>query len=1830
MKHNDLDEFGDQHVSLFSCELNSLSFLNNSSNTHPSLYSPEILLEHYTELPLYLGDSCIEMQKKAIEVFMALLEKSMLTADKTMQDVIETIVDKCLTIDKATECLLFVAKKEDTRAILKQILIERLIQVKNVKVVLQLLSTLGNKYCPVREFVCYILKLVELEDIKDMVFSYLKEAYKWDKRTLLRSIEELAEAQKEEIRKQLVGSEEQKEITNTLENNNRYMNLLKDPKNKPKLLKELAKKIKEDKTIPKELTKVIKELIQDLDPGISNKALQIFGQLLKSHKEPRLDVVKVILGKCTEESTAVNARNCLRKLILLLKTEEVIECLKDVLNNSNNLVISELCLCITNTIPPNSDSVLLKAIEKELELSLKVLENEDSIEIRKIIIDYLNSIKVHNKPEDNPKICENNEGDLNFEVYKNQETREEARLELEREYKKLLEEDKGQAITACEATKQVFEVIPTDILAQFDMNEWSEREKGLQDLNNWINKNADKGKKKLIEALVLWLKRKFGDLKILNNEVTKELLTLFKTLSNKCEFCASFAFEIVPALIIQMSDKELSNECVEIITLMTKSIAIPYMSGLVIKICYESKAIKEGLLILNKVLKLNTPAKLILLYAKECLANKDITIRKEAIQCIISLYKLKGQQILPLLSDITEEAYKVIEKALSKVEGTYRTDITAQLTQKIITGLSAPLSKHRQEAKNEIEKIIENAGNIESVGLTHLFIALKGRMKEPCKNLLRGFITLIGNLAVAMGEGFQQYTKIILQPLMQNLLDKQSMIRNEALMTVEKTYSAIGLEPILNNIAKLLIADTHSGKTGILTWIQKHKEELIKHDLHELVESLAYTIQDKSKEVRELTDTLIKDIKTQLGDKEFNNLFKDSNKALKVNLLQDTKGNGEVRVELEGSMRIKNRSRLNDVCNYKSNTKSKLKSPLEVSSYESLNNTPVKSNESKIKLGNSYVIGTHLSLRNGARKNQKARENCRSCNFMRSKSNIRRAALDSSIVSNGSSRELSQTRKFEGMVNSKSTNDLQEQFQARLKTRLTEGKRVMQKKGKDSLSESTPDNTTDNVIIATLGNKAKRAEQDKKFKWPINEVRSVNVEKLKKTLKNCINQNVFERMFSAQFKKNLSAINAFNEALKNEFPSLLDLLDLVFKWIAIKLIDQPNVSMTKEILEFLQSLFNKLKETEYHLLDFEASAIIPLLCEKLGLTNITFRQQFRELLRTSTQLYSPSKITNYLTSTLETTNNKRTKIECLKLTKEFIKKYETAKCLTPKDVRSIIKLINSSENDLKNDGLDIMAELYNHRGDSLWVLVGQLTEKTDELLKKRLNIDDSTSIRKEKGSISDDLFMEICDSRVSQRKSTNKHNAQKLESSIRKSSIERDNKLLISPMAEHMSPSETESVFSTTGKLEENYKTSRIQISIDSSQVQEEEIIEVENLEQALDILKNGSITKRVNALMYLNEKTISTLEEEKECLIKHSDQLIVTFADILRELFDKPMEDIPVRFTKYFMTVVSKVCANKNVMQHVTEKCLYAFIEQILMKLLYDNLESMGDNNEGQYLVKALNLTILRVLEMYDPTKLFSIFIHLFVKYKDIAIINIKTAKLPSLIAKCTLKLAKSMLNISEHLNVGKILVTLHEYLLLIPPSAIPKSANDDIGIRMAKTVVYELIKIRGESIWGDYKLVQQHKKPDLHLQRWINLILGSFHSASFSPIKSCEESEADGFDELQIICQGLNSQETFQKSIQRLSEYSRSHQNLDLEQYFANYSKPFREFILSSLERYNNKPKVTPFESRNVNNTPKNSNSSVSEYKNKLEFLKQKFDIGSKEDRERKFLAPMNSMLC
>ena len=91
--------------------------------------------------------------------------------------------------------------------------------------------------------------------------------------------------------------------------------------------------------------------------------------------------------------------------------------------------------------------------------------------------------------------------------------------------------------------------------------------------------------------------------------------------------------------------------------------------------------------------------------------------------------------------------------------------------------------------------------------------------------------------------------------------------------------------------------------------------------------------------------------------------------------------------------------------------------------------------------------------------------------------------------------------------------------------------------------------------------------------------------------------------------------------MQDQLESMLEILDLMFKWSCVKLADSSNTKFAVCILDFYAGLFAKLEENGYVLQEFEAMVIIPLLCEKTGINNNILKDKVKKLAKMMFGIY---------------------------------------------------------------------------------------------------------------------------------------------------------------------------------------------------------------------------------------------------------------------------------------------------------------------------------------------------------------------------------------------------------------------------------------------------------------------------------------------------------------------------------------------------------------------------------------------------------------------------------
>ncbi len=88
---------------------------------------------------------------------------------------------------------------------------------------------------------------------------------------------------------------------------------------------------------------------------------------------------------------------------------------------------------------------------------------------------------------------------------------------------------------------------------------------------------------------------------------------------------------------------------------------------------------------------------------------------------------------------------------------------------------------------------------------------------------------------------------------------------------------------------------------------------------------------------------------------------------------------------------------------------------------------------------------------------------------------------------------------------------------------------------------------------------------------------------------------------------------------------IIQIVDVIFKWIYLKLDENTNTTFSIRVYDFLGMLFTFLISSDYTLSDTEAYVVVPMFCEKAGNNNTIVKNKIKALIKQCFELHDHSK-----------------------------------------------------------------------------------------------------------------------------------------------------------------------------------------------------------------------------------------------------------------------------------------------------------------------------------------------------------------------------------------------------------------------------------------------------------------------------------------------------------------------------------------------------------------------------------------------------------------------------
>ncbi|KAI6653594.1 Cytoskeleton-associated protein 5 [Oopsacas minuta] len=243
-------------------------------------------------------------------------------------------------------------------------------------------------------------------------------------------------------------------------------------------------------------------------------------------------------------------------------------------------------------------------------------------------------------------------------------------------------------------------------------------------------------------------------------------------------------------------------------------------------------------------------------------------------------------------------------------------------------------------------------------------------------------------------------------------------------------------------------------------------------------------------------------------------------------------------------------------------------------------------------------------------------------------------------------------------------------------------------------------------------------------RWEFDQPSTEHIRYVRNQLEKCMDVALLDKMLDNDFQKHEPAIKFIigTSCLKGPCErEIINCMDLIFKFISMKLSERNNTKILKLSLEFLRVLLELLSDKNYTMSDNEASCIVPFIVQRMGNPNETLRKEVRNIIQLFTHIYTTSKIYMMISVGLVSRNSKL-KVDCIEVLGELIRDQGTGVCTpTPqKAIETLAKSISDSDHKTKNAALTCMVYIFNHIGETLFKYVGHIPPKDKDLLQDKI------------------------------------------------------------------------------------------------------------------------------------------------------------------------------------------------------------------------------------------------------------------------------------------------------------------------------------------------------------------------------------------------------------------------------------------------------------------------------------------------------------------------------
>ncbi|KAM6360444.1 cytoskeleton-associated protein 5 isoform 1-T4 [Alca torda] len=1333
------------------------------------------------------------------------------------------------------------------------------------------------------------------------------------------------------------------------------------------------------------------------------------------------------------------------------------------------------------------------------------------------------------------------------------------------------------SIEVCE--EKAAAVLPASCIQQLDSGNWKERLACMEEFQKAVE--LMERSEMPCQALVRMLAKKPG-WKETNFQVMQMKLHIVALIAQKGNFSKTSAQVVLDGLVDKVGDVKCGSNAKEAMTAIAEACQLPWTAEQVVAMAFSQKNPKnqsETLNWLSNAIKefgfsgLNVKA--FISNVKTALAATNPAVRTSAITLLGVIYLYVGPPLRMFFEDEKPALLSQIDAEFEKMQGQTapaptrgisrnnvgggddgeeeeqedvgndvvdllpRTDISDKITDELVSKIGDKNWKIRKEGLDEVASIINDAKFIQP-NIGELPAALKGRLNDSNKILVQQTLSILQQLATAMGPNIKQHVKNLGIPVITVLGDSKNNVRAAALATVNAWAEQTGMKEWLEgeDLSAELKKENPFLRQGLLGWLAEKLPTLrsVPSDVLLCVPHLYSCLEDRNGDVRKKAQDALPFFMMHLG---FEKMAKATGK------LKPT-SKDQVLAMLEKA---------------KANMPAKPAPPAKASSRVVGGAAPAK-----FQPASAFAEDMGSNTMESKPDPKKAKAGG-------PPSKAKQSDVNSSMSKGNTSLPKANTSLSKGNTSLAKSKSIKQGVQ---------GKKVL---SKPNLKED--DDKSGPIFIIVPNGKEQRMKDEKGLKvlkWNFTTPRDEYIEQLKTQMSSCVAKWLQDEMFHADFQHHNKALAVMIEHLESEKDGVISCLDLILKWLTLRFFD-TNTSVLMKALEYLKLLFNLLSQEEYHLTENEASSFIPYLILKVGEPKDVIRKDVRAILNRMCLIYPASKMFTFIMEGTKSKNSKQ-RAECLEELGCLVESYGMNVCQpTPgKALKEMATHIGDRDNTVRNAALNTIVTVYNVHGDQVFKLIGNLSEKDMSMLEERIKrsakrpsaapVRQAEEKPQRTQNISANASMlrkgpaEDMSSKLNQNRNMGSH-------SETAHTVPREFQLDLDEIENDNGTVRCEMPALVQHKLDDIFEPVLIpepKIRAVSPHFDDMHSSIASTINFVISQVASGDINTSIKALAQIDE--VLRQECKVEVMSGHIDQFLIATFMQLRLIYNTHMADEKLdkdEIVKLYSCIIGSMITLFQI-ESLAREASTGVLKDLMHGLITLLLDSrVEDLEEGVQVIRSVNLLVLKVLEKSDQTNILSA---LLVLLQDSLLATASSPKFSELVMKCLWRMVRLLPETINTINLDRILLDIHIFLKVFPKEKL-KQCKSEFPIRTLKTLLHTLCKLKGPKILDHLTMIDNKNESELE-SYLCRVIKHSMDQTGSKADKDTEKgasrieekaSKAKVNDILAEIFKKIGSKENTKEGLAELYEYKKKYSDADIEPFLKNSSQFFQSYVEKGL---------------------------------------------------------------